>query len=214
MAISAAHSAAARQNGKMSHGPASAAGKSKSSQNARKHNLLGSTALLSSEDQAQFDQIAASFLAEYKPETPTENHYVREMIDAEFRLLRVRAHLVSLQEARMRQISQNPNMDDAAEAFRQLAQEGPSLSLLQRYENQFRRQFDKSLQMLLDFRLRANTDRDRVMKVQEASKQTNPPKPNPVSFPKEPTVAAAPSSPARRKTVGHLFTRYFGAWGR
>jgi hypothetical protein len=52
----------------------------------------------------------------------------------------------------MRKISQTPTMDDAAEAFCQLATEGPSLSLLARYETQFRRQFDKSFEMLLDFR--------------------------------------------------------------
>jgi hypothetical protein len=64
----------------------------------------------------------------------------------------------------MRKISQTPTMDDAAEAFCQLATEGPSLSLLARYETQFRRQFDKSFEMLLDFRLRTRTDPERIQR--------------------------------------------------
>jgi hypothetical protein len=164
MSISAAHSEAARQNGKLSQGPVSSEGKARSSQNARKHNLLGSTALLSSEDKEEFDALAEGFFTEYKPQTPTESRFVREMVDAEFRLQRVRSHSVSIQETRMRKISETPTNDDAAEAFRQLAAEGPSLSLLLRYENQFRRQFDKSLQMLLDFRLRAKTDEEKILK--------------------------------------------------
>ena len=45
MSTSAAKSAAARQNGMLSHGPVTASGKERSSQNARKHNLFTDTAL-------------------------------------------------------------------------------------------------------------------------------------------------------------------------
>src|SRR5262245_39740297 len=102
MSISNAHSDAARQNGKMSNGPVTPEGKARSSQNARKHNLLGSTALLSNEDKEQFDALAAAFHAEYRPITPTEQRYLREMVDAEFRLQRARSYAASIQEARMR----------------------------------------------------------------------------------------------------------------
>lgn len=162
MSVSAAHAAAARQNGKLSQGPATPSGKARSSQNARKHNLLGSIALLSCEDRAEFDLLAAAFLDEYQPETPTEIRFVREMADAEFRLQRVRQHTASIQQARMQKISETPDNDDAAEAFRQLAEEGPALALLLRYENQFHRQFEKALQMLLDFRLRSRTDKEKI----------------------------------------------------
>jgi len=203
MPISDAHSEAARQNGKLSQGPVTPEGKSKSSQNARKHNLLGSTALLSCEDKAEFDIIAESFLEEYKPETPTESRYVREMIDAEFRLQRVRAHSASIQEARMRKLSETPTNDDAAEAFRQLAEEGPSLTLLLRYENQFRGQFDKSLKLLLDFRLRANTDKDKIVRAhadaynQFCEALVDMPMPTATPAPPEPQSPAQPAQPAQ-----------------
>jgi len=178
-------------------------GKARSSQNARRHNLLGSTALLSCEDKAELDAIAQGFLEEYQPETPTENRYVREMIDAEFRLQRVRAHAASIQEARMRKLSETPTNDDAAEAFRQLADEGPSLSLLLRYENQFRGQFDKSLKLLLDFRLRANTDQDKIIRAhadaynQFCEQLVDMPMPTANPAPPEPQPPAQPVQPAQ-----------------
>jgi hypothetical protein len=164
MAISPAHSEAARRNGAISNGPATAEGKFRSSQNSAKHRLFGATTLLSPEDQSEFNALATALLTEFQPETPIEDRFVREMIDAEWRLQRVRAHSACIQETRMRKISQTPTMDDAAEAFCQLATEGPSLSLLARYETQFRRQFDKSFEMLLDFRLRTRTDPERIQR--------------------------------------------------
>jgi hypothetical protein len=241
MSSSAAHAEAARQNGKLSHGPATAAGKARSSQNARKHNLLGSTVLLSCEEQAGFDAIAEGFIQEYCPETPTENRYVREMIDAEFRLQRVRAHAASIQDTRMSKLSETPDMDDAAEAFRQLAEEGPSLSLLLRYENQFRRQFDKSLELLLNFRLRERTDKDKIKKAHadayvefmkdlvdlpmpgtpmDVPEPAPPaaPKSNPINSPKEPSNAApksqsVPAAPAK-KNAAPLFGNLFASLRR
>jgi hypothetical protein len=164
MSISPAHSEAARGNGAISNGPATAEGKFRSSQNSAKHRLFGATTLLSPEDQIAFNSLSAGLVAEFQPETSVEDRFVREMIDAEWRLQRVRAHSASLQETRMRKISSTPTMDDAAEAFCQLATEGPSLSLLARYETQFRRQFDKSFEMLLDYRLRTRTDPERIQR--------------------------------------------------
>jgi hypothetical protein len=238
MSISAAHSNAARQNGKLSHGPVSPSGKARSSQNARKHDLLGSIALLSCEDRAGFDAIADAFIQEYLPETPTEIHFVREMADAEFRLQRVRSHAATIHNARMSALSENPTMDDAAEAFRQLADEGPSLQLLLRYENQFRRQFEKSLQLLLDCRLRRRTDRDRMMKAQAdayiqfaqdlvdlpmpsapaEAPLTGPKKsessvsqPAGIKFPNEPNPSHRQSPPRQSKIS--LFTKFFSSAG-
>jgi hypothetical protein len=164
MAISPAHSEAARRNGASSNGPVTDAGKLRSSQNAAKHHLFAATTLLSPEDRLQFDELTGAFLGEFEPETPTESRFVREMIDSEWRLQRVRAHAASIQETRMRKIAERPTLDDAAEAFHQLAAEGPTLALLARYETQFRRQFDKSLQMLLDLRLRRRADPERIQR--------------------------------------------------
>jgi hypothetical protein len=239
MPISEMHSAAARENGKLSNGPVSGQGKARSSQNARKHNLLGAITLLSYEDQAAFDALAQAFLQEHRPETPTEIRFVREMIDAEFRLQRVRAHAASIQDARMLKISETPDLDAAAEAFRQLAEEGPSLSLLLRYENQFRRQFDKSLQMLLDFRLRQRTDKDKIKQAQAeayveimkdlvdlpmpgqqdheepASKTPCAAKSSNINFPKEPSTPTSQSTKQPAQSfASRLFGQYSANFGR
>jgi hypothetical protein len=242
MPISAIHSEAARDNGRLSKGPVSDQGKARSSQNARKHNLLGAISLLSCEDQAAFDALAQAFLNEHQPETPTEIRFVREMIDAEFRLQRVRSHAASIQQARMNKISESPDLDTAAEAFRQLAEEGPSLSLILRYENQFRRQFDKSLQMLLDFRLRERTDKDKIKRAQAeayveftkdlvdlpmpgeqdpqepatpASQASHAAKSNHINSPKEPSITASTSAQDPQKNLAsRLLGQYFGNFGR
>jgi len=201
MSISPAHSEAARANGARSHGPVSAEGKSRSSQNATKHSLFSATPLLSPEDQAAFHELEDAFIEEYAPDSPTEHRYLREMIDAEWRLQRVRAHLAAIQQARMLAICSSPTMDDAAEAFRLLSSEGSSLALLSRYETQFRRQFDKSLQMLLDLRVRLYTDEDRIQRTltQEQIRSIHAfvnapcPSPSPAIFAARP--ASQPSTP-------------------
>jgi hypothetical protein len=221
MAISTAHSEAARRNGAISNGPVTAEGKFRSSQNAAKHRLFGATTLLSPEDQIEFNTLASALLAEFQPATPVEERFVREMIDAEWRLQRVRAHAACIQEARMREISGAPTMDDAAEAFRQLATEGPSLSLLARYETQFRRQFDKSFEMLLDFRHRVRTDPEEIRRAmvreqvrfindyvnapmpgQTGAEQDAPPEPEPANCDQP-----CPENPAAERPVPHQQAR-------
>lgn len=162
MAIPAspARAAAAVRNGAQSQGPVTAQGKSRSSQNARKYNIFTSTDLLPHEDREELQALAAEFEEEYQPQTVTERLYLREMIDAEWRLRRTRQTACILQARQMEALPSDMNPHDAAaEAFRQLADTSKSLELLRRYENQFRRQFDKSLQLLLEHRRRRELDR-------------------------------------------------------
>jgi hypothetical protein len=159
--VSPAHAAAAARNGAHSQGPVTAEGKSRSSQNARKFNIFTAIELLPHEDREELETLAAEFEDEYNPQTPTERLYLREMIDAEWRLRRTRQAACILQARQMEALpaGMNPHAA-AAEAFRQLADTSKSLELLRRYEAQFRRQFDKSLQLLLDVRRRRQLDRE------------------------------------------------------
>jgi len=77
---------------------------------------------------------------------------------------------------------------------------------LLRYENQFRGQFDKSLKFLLDFRLRANTDKDRIIRAhagaynQFCQELVDMPMPtaNPAPpEPQPPVTSAQPAQPAQ-----------------
>ena len=164
MPISEAHSNAARENGKLGHGPSSDQGKQRSSQNARTHSPFASIVFLPTEDQQTFQQLLDAFLTEHCPKTPTELRYVREMADAEFRLARVRTHAVEIQTKAMNQFKDSEQ--PASDAFEHLAENGKSLQLLMRYERMFQRQFDNALKTLLDLRKRA---------AQTAPKQPDPP---------------------------------------
>lgn len=152
MSTSAAQQAAARHNGSLSQGPVTAEGLARSSQNSRKHNFFTTTALLPSEAREQFESLLADFTEEFKPSTPTEQRYIREMADAEFRLQRVRNYAMDIQWKAMQSFP-DPH-SAAAEAFDKLANEGKSLHLIQRYERQFQRQFDSALKTLLQLKTR------------------------------------------------------------
>ena len=151
MSISQTHSDAARHNGAQSNGPVTADGKARSSQNARKHNIFTSVALLPNEDRQEFDFVLSVYTAEYSPETPTELRLVREIADAEFRLQRIREHAATIQGKAMQAFPDSQTA--AADAFETLA-EGKALQLALRYERSFQRQFDHALRTLLDLRKR------------------------------------------------------------
>ncbi|MBI4906052.1 MAG: hypothetical protein HY820_20630 [Acidobacteria bacterium] len=168
MPISQAHSDAARRNGSLSTGPATPEGHERSSQNARKHNLFGSTQLLPTEDAALFAVLAEEITAEFKPTTFLEIRCVREMIDAEWRLQRVREHAAIIQARHMFDLNLRANNETAADAFEKIAKEGPCLQLLLRYEAQFRRQFDKALQQLTEYRRANQAEQERILREQQA----------------------------------------------
>ncbi len=167
MPASPAQQSAARSNGVLSQGPVTAEGKLRSSQNARKHDFFTSTALLPSEDREQFDALLAEFTAEHQPATPTERRYIREMADAEFRLMRVRNSIAQIQWKTM-QSFENPAAS-AAEAFDKLANEGKSLQLALRYERHFQRQFDSALKTLLQLQKQSAATRRAEAKQAQAA---------------------------------------------
>ncbi|MBI4909635.1 MAG: hypothetical protein HY820_38815 [Acidobacteria bacterium] len=166
MSISDAHSEAARRNGALSHGPTTEEGRRRSSQNACKHNFFASCASLPGEERAQFDALREAYSEEYLPVTSTEHHYVQEVADAEWRLQRVRSHMVDLQSKVMRETEQS-----SAEAFHHLAKDGPSLPLLLRYETKFERQYDKAVQQLQNLQDRRAEKRQAVRDAEQAERK-------------------------------------------
>ena len=61
-----------RRNCEKSTGPKTAKGKSAVSQNALKHGLTASQAIINQEDQAEFELYQQQLLAELDPESPME----------------------------------------------------------------------------------------------------------------------------------------------
>ncbi len=80
-----------RSNAQLSTGPRTPEGKTAAARNAVRHNLSGSTfALLPGEDPSAFDRLAAACRAEFKPRGEHEIFLVDEMIQARWRILRIR----------------------------------------------------------------------------------------------------------------------------
>jgi hypothetical protein len=152
MSASSAHAAAARQNGAQSHGPVTAEGKARSSQSARRHGFFGATALLAHEDRQAFDQLLEEYIAEYQPATATERRYLREMVDSEWRLTRVREHIAILHDRQIDALPAGAREDSAAAAFEKMADTSNALQLALRYERHFQRQYEKAYQELLRLR--------------------------------------------------------------
>jgi hypothetical protein len=86
---SPAQIAANRANAKLSTGPASDAGKAKSSLNALKTGLTGRTILLPDEDPQLYQAHVESFFDEWKPAGERERSLVQAIAETEWRLMRI-----------------------------------------------------------------------------------------------------------------------------
>jgi len=78
-----------RANSKHSTGPRTAAGKSRSSQNARTHGLTAQSVVLAPEEEAAYQQLCHKFFDEYQPATVTEATLVQLLADTSWRLNRI-----------------------------------------------------------------------------------------------------------------------------
>jgi hypothetical protein len=87
----AAHAAASRVNGALSHGPTSEEGKAISSLNALKTGLTGRTVLLPSEDAALYEAHLTQFRERYQPVGDQELALVQSLADTHWRLARIPA---------------------------------------------------------------------------------------------------------------------------
>jgi hypothetical protein len=82
-------SATARANGAKSHGPATAAGRARSSQNATRHGLAGQSIVLPTESLEEFHALLNSYLADFAPAGLVETELVEAMVAARWRLRRI-----------------------------------------------------------------------------------------------------------------------------
>jgi hypothetical protein len=76
-------------NAQFSTGPRTEPGKQRSSQNSLKHGLTAKTVLLPGEDPAEYQAFAAGLQLDLEPENATECALAQEIIDLQWRLLRV-----------------------------------------------------------------------------------------------------------------------------
>jgi hypothetical protein len=201
---------AARANGKKSKGPVTPEGKARSAANATRHGLAAGGSLTNSvcltiENRDKFVELHEEFIAEHAPATHTERILVEEMAVTRWRQQRAWLLETYLLENQMDQ--QTGELDQQYEsmsnpvrlalAFRGLAEDSPSLPLVQRYEARLSRQFERCLK-----RLEAMRGKPTLTSKETSELLNGPSEPNPISehqpAPAEPVEAPPPpaASPA------------------
>src|ERR1035441_2113247 len=81
--------AANQANAQKSNGPRSAEGKSASRFNALKHGIDAASIVIPGEDPAEYDALAADYLSDFRPQSPSEFFHVETMLRADWQKCRL-----------------------------------------------------------------------------------------------------------------------------
>jgi hypothetical protein len=145
--------AANRLNALKSTGPRTARGKSISSRNAVRHDLLDKRFILASECPDAFDAFAAAFYGEYRPATPTETALVDIMATARWRLIRMANFEAGLIDREYRlnpepETAALPTPDRSTLAYLRAVSAGRTIETMNRAETRLQLQFNSALDRL------------------------------------------------------------------
>jgi hypothetical protein len=136
--------AANQANAKLSAGPVTAEGKQRASMNAFRHGFRSKQVVLPSEDPAEYQALAQMFEQHHPAVTPIAARAVREMIDSEWRLRRVRSvidhTLAGLSTMHQKYVSEPRRLQTVA--VQQLFLQHGNLL---KHELKLERQFDRAL---------------------------------------------------------------------
>ena len=145
--------AANRRNARRSTGPKTRQGKKTSSQNARRHGLLGQVVTLPDEDPASFTAFHERMTTELVPLGPLEEFLVERIIAAAWRLGRVvrletGVLAVRTAEAETALTTTDRNADPVAVGVIRDTAGADTLATLRRYERSFERSLYRALHEL------------------------------------------------------------------
>jgi hypothetical protein len=204
--ISERQQEANRRNAAKSHGPITPEGRAAVRHNALKHGFTAAEIILPTvEERIDFEQFRFAFEEEYKPEGPTEQVLVEDMVIARWRLNRIRKmepgffalRLEDLKDFRQKYYS---NLDGQAHlAYVVYADAGAAdtYGKMSRYEGRFERTFYKALkelQRLQALRAAVSDPGNGTVSQSPVSPDPEPP-PAPISDPiSDPEPAPAPIS--------------------
>ena len=143
-----------RSNAKLSTGPKSAEGKTKSSLNALRHGLTSQVVVMPTEDLILYLDHSDTFHDEYTPVGPTETHLVQTLADCAWRLNRARALENNLLTIGLTSKAHRENQDnhheiqDAFATAAGLEARTRQLAMLSLHDTRLTRQFEKTLTLL------------------------------------------------------------------
>ncbi len=146
----------ARLNGAKSKGPVTPEGKAKSSQNAITHGFYSDLMVLDTEEEGAYCDFSDLLLTHYKPRNVVEEDLVRDMIDARWRLNRVKGmekSAINLQMAIQHEEVKVKfkKMDTPTQttlAAVELVDTSQLLTFLQRMETKFTRLVHRTIELL------------------------------------------------------------------
>jgi len=136
-----------RQNAQLSTGPKTEAGKRRSSLNALRHGLTGQVIVLPSDDLNAYLRHSKSFVNEYKPQGPTEQHLVQTLADTAWRQNRVSALETNLLTLPILEI-EGDEPRQALLVAKSLESQSKALNNLSLHGQRLHRQFEKTLATL------------------------------------------------------------------
>jgi len=149
-------SEASRQNGAKSHGPVTPEGQAQSSQNALRHGLTASVVVLPHENPAEFEQLLNNYLQDFHPSTQSQLDLVETLAAARWRMNRLVSLETRLFEQEMSRHDETiekefTGLDDAGKlawTVNKMCNTSTTLALLQRYEGQLNRTYDRAFRQL------------------------------------------------------------------
>jgi hypothetical protein len=223
-------SATSRANGAKSHGPTTAEGKEKSSQNSLNHGFTAKkTILLQCENQEQFQKMQADYTVTYQPGSPVQEYLVSEMVACRWRMQRLRLIETALIDSEMdRELPDVETPEDPgyqlAFAFRRLVDESRAISLASRYESRLHRIHEQSHRTLRELQNNPSVSAGIPEPVSSAPVQPEPSAAGPELVPTQPAEADKksrnePTAPAPAATIQSnqplsiLGYRSFRPWG-
>jgi hypothetical protein len=142
---------ASQENGRLSHGPTSAEGKRRSSQNAIRHGMLAATVVLPAEAQSGFKDLTDSFYGRFQPADNVEVGLIEDMCAAWWKTRRGWAIENRLLSDAIDVQRSGDELGRMTGAFRELAN-SREFPLIHRYETRFQLQFHRALNNLLALR--------------------------------------------------------------
>lgn len=210
---------AARRNGAMSNGPATADGKAISSKNALKFGLTANDVLITGENAAEYDALMEAACHEFAPANARELDLVGEIVANRWRMRRVvqMEQAVIIAEIRKIQDDKDAQVRDfetaRAMAWANVA-DSSAMKQIHRHETRLRRHTEKAtaeLKVLAATRFDEITAAEKPAQIPESAPVQNEPRPasvapKPIALPFRtaqeftPTWSGASSSFVRPKT--------------
>ena len=142
--ISLRKSKASRLNGARSRGPATPAGKSRSSANAIRHGLLAKCVVLGNESQDNFQTLLEQYLHKLAPRDGVEFGMVEDMVASYWRLRRAFAIEKHLFDQTLDAHPEGEDLFRLGQAWGELA-DSPGLLHLHRYQTTLHRMHQRAL---------------------------------------------------------------------